>query len=53
MTARRAALAAIWAERAGECDTTKLAAVLRDEIAGAALELLERLYPGALDSDRK
>jgi Domain of unknown function (DUF3482)/50S ribosome-binding GTPase len=53
VTARRAALAAIWAERAGECDTTKLAAVLRDEIAGAALELLERLYPGALDSDRK
>jgi hypothetical protein len=45
---RRAALAAIWAERAGECDAAKLASALRVELAAAALDLLERLYPGAL-----
>jgi hypothetical protein len=45
---RRAALAAIWAERAGDCDAAKLAGRLRGELSGAALELLERLYPGAL-----
>jgi hypothetical protein len=45
---RRAALAAIWARRSGDCDAPKLAAALRDELAGAALSLLERLYPGAL-----
>ena len=47
---RRAALAAIWAERAGECDPARLAAALRVELAAAALDLLERLYPGALES---
>jgi hypothetical protein len=47
---RRAVLAAIWAGRAGESDTAKLAAPLRSELAAAALELLERLYPGALDA---
>jgi hypothetical protein len=46
---RRAALAAIWAQRADECDSAKLAVALRAELAAAALELLERLYPGALD----
>jgi hypothetical protein len=45
---RRAALAAIWAGRAGECDPAQLAARLRPELDGAARELLERLYPGAL-----
>jgi len=46
---RRAALAAVWAERKGECDPAKLAAALQTELAAAALELLDRLYPGALD----
>jgi hypothetical protein len=47
---RRAVLAAIWTRRAGECDPAKLAAAVREELARAALELLERLYPGALDA---
>jgi hypothetical protein len=47
---RRAAFAAIWAERAGECDVAHLAAALRAEVGAAALDLLERLYPGALGS---
>jgi hypothetical protein len=47
---RRAALATIWAERAGECDAARLAAALRAELAAATLDLLERLYPGALGS---
>ena len=50
---RRDALAAIWLERAGVCDTAQLAAALQTELTGAALELLERLYPGALDSARQ
>jgi hypothetical protein len=45
---RRAALTALWAERAGEWDAAKLAPRLRSELEGAARELLERLYPGAL-----
>jgi hypothetical protein len=47
---RRAALAAIWAGRSGDCDAAKLGAALRRELAHAGLELLERLYPGALDA---
>ncbi|MGH8697158.1 MAG: DUF3482 domain-containing protein [Burkholderiales bacterium] len=47
---RRAALAAVWAERAGECDAAQLAARLRSELDGAARELLERLYPGVLEA---
>lgn len=47
---RRGALAASWAERAGECDAAKLATRLRSELDGAARELLERLYPGALEA---
>ncbi|MCU0805746.1 MAG: DUF3482 domain-containing protein [Burkholderiales bacterium] len=47
---RRGALAAIWSERGGECDTVRLAATLQRELAAAALDLLERLYPGALDA---
>jgi hypothetical protein len=50
---RRDALVAIWLERAGVCDTAQLAAALQTELTGAALELLERLYPGALDSARQ
>jgi Domain of unknown function (DUF3482)/50S ribosome-binding GTPase len=57
VTPRRPALAAVWAERSGDCDPAKLAARLRAELDGAARELLERLYPGALearpDSDRQ
>ncbi|MCX7890979.1 MAG: GTPase domain-containing protein [Burkholderiales bacterium] len=45
---RRDALAAIWAERGGDCDAARLAAALRNELAAAALDVLERLYPGAL-----
>jgi hypothetical protein len=43
---RRPALAALWAERGG---AAQLAARLRPELEGAARELLERLYPGALE----
>jgi hypothetical protein len=42
---RRTALAALWAERG---EPAQLAARLRPELEGAARELLERLYPGAL-----
>ena len=47
---RRAALAAIWAGQSGECDAAKLEPLRRSELAAAALELLERFYPGALDA---
>ena len=46
--ARRGALAAIWSERAGDCDTAQLGGVLQRELAAAALDLFEQLYPGAL-----
>ena len=52
LESRRATLAMIWAERAGECDAAKLAAALQSELGAAALELLERLYPGALEDRR-
>jgi hypothetical protein len=42
---RRLALAALWAERG---DPAQVAARLRPHLEGAARELLERLYPGAL-----
>jgi hypothetical protein len=48
LESRRTALAGIWAERAGDCDTDRLAAALRVELTAAALDLFERLYPGAL-----
>jgi hypothetical protein len=47
---RRAALTVIWAERGSGCDAAKLATRLRSELDGAARELLERLYPGALEA---
>jgi len=50
LESRRAALKVIWAERAGDCDPAKLAAALCVELGAAALDLLERLYPGALES---
>ena len=52
LESRRATLALIWAERAGECDAARLAAALQSELGAAALELLERLYPGALEERR-
>jgi hypothetical protein len=48
LESRLTALAGIWAERAGDCDTERLAAALRVELTAAALDLFERLYPGAL-----
>lgn len=48
VAARRPALAAIWSERAGDCDPVRLGKALESELGGAALDLLERLYPGAL-----
>jgi hypothetical protein len=43
---RRDALQVIWAERGGECDVGRLGVALRGELTAAALDLLERLYPG-------
>jgi hypothetical protein len=48
VAARRGALAAIWAERGAEGDPARLAAILHRELASAALDLFEQLYPGAL-----
>ncbi len=45
---RRDALQMIWAERASAGDPGPMSVALRSELAGAALDLLERLYPGAL-----
>ena len=52
LESRRAALTMIWAERTGDCDPAQLATALRSELGAAALELLERLYPGALEERR-
>jgi hypothetical protein len=41
-------LAAIWARREPACDTTSLAAELREVLAHAARDVLDRLYPRAL-----
>lgn len=46
MEARRAALKALWAERGSAEGQQVLEAALRSELRDAALELLERLYPG-------
>jgi hypothetical protein len=45
---RREALAAIWAERAGGGGPATLQPALESELSAASLDLLERLYPGAL-----
>jgi hypothetical protein len=43
---RRDALQAVWAERRGDCEPDVLRAALDDQLAAAALDLLDRLYPG-------
>ena len=49
----RPALAEIWAAaRDADCDPARLAPALRTELGAAALALLERLYPGALEDRR-
>ncbi len=45
---RREGFAAIWRERGDACEPAHIAAMLREPLQDAALELLERLYPGAL-----
>ena len=47
----RAKLAAIWSERSGGCDPARIAEALKVELRAAALELFERLYPGALGAE--
>lgn len=49
---RRDALAAIWSERQEPCDPTALTAVLQGYLSEVALEVLEALYPAALESAR-
>jgi hypothetical protein len=50
---RRAALAELWtAARTPGCDPAELVPALRTELGGAALALLEHLYPGALGDRR-
>lgn len=46
---RRAALATIWKERAGDCNPAIIAEALRTQLSDAGMELLQRLYPGALE----
>ena len=45
---RQAAFTAIWAQRNAECDAAVLAPPLRAEVAAAAREILDTLYPGVL-----
>ncbi len=47
----RAALAAIWSERAGTCEPAQIAEALTAELRAATLALFERLYPGALSTE--
>lgn len=47
LASRRDTFQAVFRERE-DCDVTRLAAMLRSELAAAASELIERLYPGAL-----
>ena len=48
---RRETFDAIWRERGDDCDAERLAAMLREPLESAALDLLDRLYPGALAAD--
>jgi hypothetical protein len=48
---RRETFAAIWRERDADGDPTRLAAALREPLEDAALTLLDRLYPDALQAD--
>jgi hypothetical protein len=45
---RREAFQAIWRERGEGGDPARLAELLREPLEDATLEVLERLYPGAL-----
>ncbi len=47
--ARREAFARVWAQRAPTCDAHAIAEPLRVEIAAAAREMLDALYPDAID----
>jgi GTP-binding protein EngB required for normal cell division len=46
---RREALASVWSLRAAPCDTDAIAQALRVEVVAAARELLDTLYPDAVD----
>jgi hypothetical protein len=46
---RKAALASIWKERTPGCDPGQIEAAVKGELEAAALDLLERLYPGTLE----
>jgi hypothetical protein len=47
---RGEAFEAVWRARGEPCDPARLEAMLRELLEVAALELLDRLYPGALDT---
>jgi predicted GTPase len=47
---RRETFDAVWRERGESCEPTRLAALLRGPLEDAALTLLDRLYPGALEA---
>lgn len=47
---RREAFQAIWRERGDGGDAARLAELLREPLEAAALDVLERLYPGALEA---
>ncbi len=49
---RQAAFTAIWAQRGAECSAAMLAPPLRTEMAAAAREILDTLYPGVLADTR-
>jgi hypothetical protein len=48
LASRREAFQAIWRERGEGGDPARLAELLREPLEDATLEVLERLYPGAL-----
>ncbi|MFO1282674.1 MAG: DUF3482 domain-containing protein [Burkholderiales bacterium] len=52
VTGRADALAALWGDRDARGDETATAAALREVLSGATIELLDTLYPGALDEPR-
>jgi len=45
---RRDRLAQLWSKRQPACDTERMASGLREVLADATREALDRLYPGAL-----
>jgi hypothetical protein len=50
---RRETFQSIWRERGDGGDPARLAALLREPLEDAVLEVLERLYPGALAAQRR